>query len=78
MMLRYDIKRKGTHWQLATGSRSRTIVSSPDRNVVLSAAHSIVQAYGGLLSIYDLFDCLQARYTYLAGRGCVPPAARGN
>jgi len=72
-MLRYDVRRNGMHWQLATGSRRRRIVSSPDHNVVLSAAHAIVQAYGGLLNIYDLFDRPQAHYTYRARK--VPDAS---
>ena len=66
-MLRCDVKRIGERWQLGTGSGRKAIVSSPDRNVILGSAHQIFKKYDGLLTIYDYFHRVEARYAYRDG-----------
>ena len=66
-MLRYTVERLGKRWLLKIGDTRECILSSPDRGVIVGAAHAISRAYDGLLVVYDMFNCLEATYAYRNG-----------
>lgn len=66
-MLRCDVKRIGERWQLGIGIGRKAMVSSPDRKIILGSAHQIFKTYDGLLTIYDYFHRVEARYAYRDG-----------
>jgi hypothetical protein len=66
-VLRYTVKRWGKRWLLEIGDKRGCVLSSPDRSVIVGAAHAILRAYDGVLVVYDMFHCVEAAYAYRDG-----------
>lgn len=51
--MRLRVIRSGRRWRLEEGDTGEVLLRSPRRKDVMTAAHAIGRAFGGLLLVYD-------------------------